>query len=70
MPKKRRPIQRLIIGISFLVFSIILVINNTTQLFQTIGIPLTQMQIVWIVFIAMLISAIWAVILAAFGEFN
>ena len=67
---RRRITQRLIIGISFLFFSIVLVINNSTQLIQTFNIPLTKSLITWISIIAVLSSAIWAIVLASIGEFS
>lgn len=70
MTKKRRPFQRVVIGISFLFFSAILVINNSTQLLQTFGVPLSQTTLTYISFIGFIAAAIWAIILAAMGEFR
>ena len=67
---KRRTMQRIIIGISFLIFSSILVINNTTQLLQTFNIPLNRSLLTWISLVGIFASAIWAIILASIGEFD
>ncbi len=68
--KKRRTNQRIIIGVSFLFFSIILVVNNTTQLLQTFGIKMSSPILFIVSIIGVLASAIWAIVLAAIGEFN
>lgn len=68
--KKRRTMQRIIIGISFLLFSAILVVNNSTQLLQTYGLPLSKTMLTYIAFAGGLASAIWAIILASMGEFS
>ncbi len=70
MAKKRRIAQRILIGISFLFFSIILLLNNTTQLLTTFGIPMTSPILTWITVIGILSASIWAIILAAMGEFS
>ena len=71
MTKKKRKIgQRILIGVSFLFFSIILVINNTTQLLQTFGIEMSSPILFIISVIGILASAIWAIILASMGEFS
>jgi len=66
----RRVIQRTIIGISFLFFSSVLVINNTTQLLQTWGIQMSSSLIFLISMLGMFGSAVWAIVLASMGEFK
>lgn len=68
--RKRRTMQRLILGISFLFFSTILVVNNSTQLLQTYNFPLSQTTLTYIAFAGGLASAIWAIVLASMGEFS
>jgi hypothetical protein len=68
--RKRKTGQRLVLGLSFLFFSAILFINNFTQLLQTYNIPLTQRQLTLVAFIGVVASAVWAVTLAAMGEFS
>lgn len=68
--RQRKKWQKIAAGLTFLVFSIVLIINNATQLFQTFNIPLTQLTISVIAIAAMFGSCIWAIILASMGEFD
>jgi len=68
--KSRRTGQRIFIGISFLLFSVILVVNNSTQLLQTYNVPLSQTTLNYILAVGFIAAAIWAIILASMGELS
>lgn len=68
MPKKKYNVQRIIISLMVLIFTAILIINNSTQLLQTYNVQLSQTTITYISFIGLILSSIWAVILASMGR--
>lgn len=70
MTRKIHTWQRLFIGLTFLVTSAIVVVNNSTQLFQTYKVPLSETTLNYIAFGGLILASVWAIILASIGEFS
>lgn len=59
MTNKKKQMNRLVTALLFIIFSLILFVNNTTQLLTTLNIPFNMNIVAWVGIIGVVIYAIW-----------